>query len=226
MKTLIRQLVEIPGPSGFEHKIREFIRAQASPLADEVRVDNLGNLIVRKNHSAPKLPHILLAAHMDEVGFIVSHIDEAGFIRFLPVGGPKLQTCPGARVRFLNGISGFIGVERLSDPGKLPTFDQMYIDIGRADRKDFPLRIGDMAVSDRPFQELGDRLVSKALDDRVGVAVLLETLRQIAENNARLSYAVDFVFTVQEEVGEHGAPAAGLRFGSGSVPGSRRDAGL
>ena len=208
MKSLIQKLVETPGPSGYEAQVRALVRAEIEPLADGVRVDNLGNLIVRKGQKGPDGLRIMLAAHIDEIGLIVTHIDERGFARLLPVGGVRPATCPGNRVRFLNGAAGVIGIERLSDPNKVPAFDQLFIDLGVSSRNECPVRVGDIAVFERPYQELGQRLVAKALDDRIGVAVLVETLRQLNALESPGPHEVLFVFSVQEEVGVRGATTA------------------
>jgi endoglucanase len=141
---------------------------------------------------------------MDEIGLIATHVDENGFVRFTTIGGVRRHTCPGARVCFVNGTSGVIGEEQLDDSNKLPAFEQMFIDVGASSQKDCPVRVGEVAVFDRPFADLGDRLVSKAMDDRIGVAILIETLRQVQET----PHQVFFVFSVQEEVGLRGATTA------------------
>lgn len=208
MKSLIQKLVETPGPSGYEAQIRAVVRAEIETLADDVSVDNLGNLIVRKGEKIPAGLRIMLAAHIDEIGIIATHIDEHGFVRFLPVGAVRPAACLGSRVRFLNGAIGVIGVERLSDLSKVPSFEQMFIDLGVSSRKECPVRVGDVAVFDRPYQEVGRRLVAKALDDRIGVAILVETLRQLHTRLPAGPHEIYFVFSVQEEVGARGAATA------------------
>jgi endoglucanase len=204
MKELIQKLVETTGPSGHEAPIREVIREEIQPHADEVRVDALGNLIVTRGPGSPQGKKIMLAAHMDEIGLIASHIDERGFVRFTTLGGVYREYCIGGRVRFLNGTRGVIGVERQEDRNRLAGFEQMFIDVGADSRATCPVRVGDMAAFDRPFTDLGERLVSKAMDDRIGVAVLVETLRQLKES----PHQALFVFSVQEEVGLRGATTA------------------
>jgi tetrahedral aminopeptidase len=208
MKSLIQKLVEIPGPSGYETQIRSTVRAEVEPLADAVYVDNLGNLIARIGQKSPDGLKIMLAAHMDEIGLMATHVDASGYVRFLPVGGVRPGTCPGNRVRFLNGAQGVIGVEKLSDPGKVPGFEQMFIDLGASSQKDCPVRVGDLAVFVYPFLDLEPRLVAKALDDRIGVAVLIEALRQMKEQNVATPHEIYAVFSVQEEVGTRGATTA------------------
>jgi endoglucanase len=107
-------------------------------------------------------------------------------------------------VRFLGGTQGVIGREHLSDQNKLPAFEQMFIDVGARNKKACPVRVGDVAAFDRPLADLGDRLVSKAMDDRIGVAILIETLRRMSKSPNQ----VFFVFSVQEEVGLRGATTA------------------
>lgn len=201
MKSLIQKLVETTSPSGYEAAIRAVVRAEVEPLADEVRVDALGNLIVRKGSGGQK---IMLSAHMDEIGVIVTHIEESGYLRFTGIGGVHPMHCVGGRVRFINGQMGVIYVERTEDRSKIPGLDQMYIDVGASSRKDCPVRVGDVAAFDRSFIDLGDKLVSKAMDDRISVAVLIETLRQLKST----PHEVYFVFSTQEEVGTRGATTA------------------
>ena len=204
MKSLIQELVETIGPSGYEKEVRDLIHSKVEPLADEVHIDALGNLIATKGEISSRGKKIMLAAHMDEIGVMATHIDENGFIRFTTIGGVRRQTCVGGRVRFLNGTRGVISYDDLGDVNKLPTFNQMFIDVGTASRADCPVRVGDVAAFDRPFSIYGDRLVSKAMDDRIGTAVLIETLRLLNKTPNQ----VHFVFSVQEEVGLRGATTA------------------
>jgi len=208
MKALIQRLVETPGPSGYEKQIRDVIRAEIEPYADEISSDALGNLIVRVGRRAGQGQRILLAAHADEIGVIATYIDDLGYVRFLPVGGVFPRNCIGGRVRFLSGAQGVIGVERLSSPDRMPAFEHMFIDLGAQGKKDCPVRVGDMAVFERPFLDLGKRIVSKALDNRVGVAVLIETLRRLKAEAPQSLHEIFFVFSAQEEVGLRGAAVA------------------
>jgi len=143
----------------------------------------------------------MIAAHMDEIGLIVSHVDQNGFVRFSPIGGVFRRYVPGGRVRFLNGTQGVLGFDRLDHVNELPTLDKVYIDVGATSKKDSPVKIGDVAAFDRPFTELGNRLVAKSMDDRVGVLVAIEALRALKST----PHDVYFVFTTQEEVGTRGA---------------------
>ncbi len=204
MKELIKKLVETVSPSGYEGEIRQVVRKEVEAFADEIRVDSLGNLIVRKGESSADGKKIMLVAHMDEIGLMATHVDDRGFVRFIPIGGVRPQTCLGGRVRFINGATGVIGSERIDDMSKAPGFEQMFVDLGASNPADCPARVGDIAAFDRPFMDLGKRLVSKAMDDRIGVAVLIESLRQLSHTPHELF----FVFSVQEEVGIRGATVA------------------
>ena len=208
MKSLIQKLVETPGPSGYESQVRDLVRAEIEPLVDELRVDQMGNLIARKGRKVAGGSKVMLAAHLDEVGVVVTHIDEQGFARFLPVGELDPLTCLGSRVRFLNGVTGVIGAERLADEKKAPDFGQLFIDLGYSSRAECPLRVGDAAVFVQPFIELGERLVGKALDDRIGVALLVEVLRQMQTQKIQSAHELYFVFSVQEQAGGRGAISA------------------
>lgn len=203
MKKLLQTLTETFGPSGYEHNVREIVCREVESLADELRVDALGNLIVhrRPGRAAKARKKIMVAAHMDEIGVIVSHVDENGFIRFSPLGGVFRRYVLGGRVRFLNGTPGVIGFDRLDNVNELPMLDKVYIDVGATSRKDCPVRVGDVAAFDRPYSDFGNRLVAKSMDNRVGVLVAIETLRALKST----PHDVYFVFTTQEEVGVRGA---------------------
>ena len=203
MKNLIQKLTETFSPSGFESAVRDVIRAEVAPYADEIRVDALGNLIVRKgpNGSIENARKIMVAAHMDEIGIIASHIDEKGFVRFAAIGGVYPRNLPGGRVRFFNGTPGVIGVEPLDKPTETPPLEKCYIDVGASSNKNHPIKIGDVAGFDRSFVDMGDKLVAKAMDDRIGCAVAIEALKALKST----PHNVFFVFTTQEEVGTRGA---------------------
>lgn len=201
MRELIRRLTETYGPSGIEERIRDVIRAEVEPLADEVRVDPLGSLVVRKQGSG-KGKRIALAAHMDEIGVMVSYVDEKGFARFTRIGGVYPLNCVGARVAFADGTVGVIGVEeKREDASRVPGIEQLYIDVGATSREDCPVRVGDAAVFERPFAAQSTRLIAKAMDDRIGCAILIETLRRLK----RTPHDVHLIFSVQEETTLSGA---------------------
>ncbi len=201
MKPLIQKLTETFSPSGYENAIREVIRKEIKPFADELRVDALGNLIARKGVKSKNGKRIMLAAHMDEIGLMATHIDENGFVRFTGIGGIRPLALTGSRVRFVSGVAGVIGTDRLTDPTKAPTLEQCFIDVGASSKKDCPVKVGDVCGFERPFLDLGKRLAAKSMDDRIACAVMIETLRSLKETPHELY----FVFTTQEEVGIRGA---------------------
>ncbi len=209
MKQLIQKLTETSSPSGYEDAIRKVILTEIGPLADEIRVDVLGNIIARKGQKAAnglstssgQGKRVMVAAHMDEIGLIATHIDENGFVRFTTVGIPFARYLLGGRVRFVNGVQGVIGWERPDKINEIPPADKLFIDVGATSKKDCPVKMGDVAAFERPFVDLGRRLVAKSLDNRAGVAVAIETLRRLG----RRPNEVYFVFTAQEEVGVRGA---------------------
>ncbi len=201
MKPLIQKLTETYGPSGHESQIREIIRAEIAGLTPDISVDPMGSLIAVVNRGAATGKKVMLSAHMDEIGVMVTHVDENGFARFLPLGGLRAHTLVGNRVRFADGTVGVIGEEKRSDTSKTPDIAQLFIDSGATSRQTCKLKVGDAAGMDRPFVDMGHRLAAKSMDDRIGVAVLIETLRALKET----PHEVQAVFSVQEEVGLRGA---------------------
>ena len=202
MKELLKRLTDTFSTSGNEEAIRKVILKEVGDAADDCRVDALGNLIVRigmRADGAAGAKRIMIAAHMDEIGLMVTHVDDKGFLRFTGIGGVYPRNLPGGRVRFANGLSGVIGLEQTDHD--VPPLDKMFIDVGASSKKDCPVKVGDVAAFERPFLELGDRVVAKSMDDRVGCAVAIEALRRI-KNTPHELY---FVFTTQEEVGTRGA---------------------
>ncbi len=202
MKELVKRLVEVHGPAGSEELVRELISSEVEPYVDQLQVDALGNLIAIKRGGEKKL---MFSSHMDEIGVMVTHIDEHGFLRFYNVGGLSPFTLIGNRCYFANGTVGVFGYERL-DAIKDLTMNKMFIDIGASSREEASqkVRIGDTAAIKREFADLGQRLVSKAMDDRVACAVLIEALKQVQQP----VYDVYAVFSTQEEVGLRGARVA------------------
>jgi len=202
MKGLIKKLTETYGPSGREEHIREVIKEEIEGLADEVRVDVMGNLIALKRGSGDGLK-VMLAAHMDEIGIIVTHVDEKGFLRFARLGGVHPLALVGGRAVFANGTVGTFGLEKRgpSEQNKIPGFDKLYLDVGATDKESAPVGVGDIACFQRPFVAQGDRLMAKGFDDRIGCAVLIQVMRDLETS----PHNVYFVFSVQEEVGLRGA---------------------
>ncbi len=204
MKELIQQLTQTQGPSGYESNIRDLIQTEIEAHVDEVRVDNLGNLIAQRGEKKDGGRAVMISAHMDEIGIIATHIDKNGFIRFTNVGGVAARYTNGGRVRFLDGTLGVINTERLTSTSKVPPLDEMFVDVGASDRESCPIKVGDVATFERPFTDMGDRIVSKAMDDRIGVAVMIGALRQLEAS----PHEIYFVFSTQEEVGLRGATTA------------------
>lgn len=190
------------GPSGDEGGVREKIAELARPLSDEVITDTLGNLIVRRKGNGPR---VMLAAHMDSIGFIVTHIEKEGFLRVGKLGGVAPKEAAYSAVRFKNGVRGVFVPEEKADFGKLK-LDECYIDIGARDEEDAQklVQVGDTAVYDGPVRLQGSRVTAPYLDDRLACAVLLSALERIKTPACDLY----LVFTVQEEVGLRGARTA------------------
>ncbi len=205
---LLRRLCEARGVSGAEDEVREILKKEAEPYAASLFVDPLGNLIVEKRGANRPAVKLMLDAHMDEVGMIVTHITEDGLLRFTPVGGIDRRVLGGRQVLVDGRIPGVIGVKptHLLEPGerdRAPKAEDLAIDIGAKDRAEAEAAVtpGDPATFLSPFA-FGETVKSKALDDRAGCALLVELLRQ------ELPYDMTFVFSVQEEVGLRGAKTA------------------
>jgi len=196
--------------SGNEDEVRKYIKAAVEKYADEVKVDSIGNLIVYKKGKSPR-HKVMLCAHMDEVGFMVTGHAENGFIKFKPVGGVDERILPGKRVvigdRKIPGIIGCkpIHLQEREERGNIIKLKSMYIDIG-AEKKEEAERLaplGEYIAFYSEYTEIGEGCVkAKALDDRVGCAILTEALKGDYEFDL---YAC---FTVQEEVGLRGAEVA------------------
>ena len=200
MKTLIKNLVEAYGPSGQEGPVRAFIEGIISSDVDDIRVDAMGNLIARKSGTGTGT-RIMLAAHMDEIGLVVTYADKKGFLRFTRIGGVSPQTLIGNRVRFSNGTTGVIGWEKWFQSTELASWSELYIDVGASSRDDLPVGVGDIAAFDRSFSDLGGRLVGKAMDDRIGCAIMMKAIGEVGQS----PNDIHAVFTVQEELGTRGA---------------------
>ena len=203
MKDLIKKLVESFGPTGFEDEVRAIIHAEIKDLVDEIRVGKLGDLIAVKKGSG-KGRKVMLVAHMDEIGLMVTHVDKRGYARVAPLGGVFPLYCVGARVRFTNGQLGVLEVDLREDTSKTPTLDQLYIDVGATSKTDCPVKVGDVAIFHQGLENVGKRLIAKSLDDRIGCAILIETLRRLKQT----PHEVYFVFSVQEETTSVGARTA------------------
>lgn len=213
---LLKQLCELDGVSGDEHAVRSFLRRRVQAMAeaatvDEVTVDSMGNLIVfKKGKRRDKT--LMVAAHMDEVGLIISKITEDGYLKFKTVGGIDPRVLISKRVR-MGQIKGVIGIKAIHLQSKterdtVPKEKELYIDIGASSKEEAEAMVplGTYAAFDTEYSDFGEeKIKAKALDDRVGCMVLLHALEQSCE--------VDFYacFTVQEEVGLRGAQIAAHR---------------
>jgi putative aminopeptidase FrvX len=209
MKNLIQQLTEISSPSGREEKIRKCIQEHIRPHVDQIQIDTLGNIIAFKKGGGGK--KLLLDAHMDEIGFLVSHIDDQGFLRVEPVGGHQAIKMPNQRLRFEHGAIGCFSYEseelsKLNQDYQQVSFDRLFVDIGAISRNDAlsKVRIGEMATFYPIFTDLGKRVMSKAMDDRIGCAILIELIKQCSQP----WHDIYLVFAIQEEVGLVGAGTA------------------
>jgi len=203
MFDLIKKLTGAVGVSGNEEEIRELIIQEIKDYVDEINVDALGNLIAVKKSKGKK---IMVAAHMDEIGLMVTHIDEKGFLRFSTVGGISRFDSIGQRVRFKNGTVGAVYYEDKLEDMKDLRFSKMYIDIGASNREEAEksVKIGDTACFAGEAVKQGDMVISKALDDRSGCAVVVKAIKDLPQTDNEIY----FVFTVQEELGLRGAGTA------------------
>ncbi len=199
---ILEALNQTHGPSGDEGGVREKIAELARPFADEVTADTLGSLIVRKKGDGPR---VMLAAHMDSIGFIVTHIEKEGFLRVGKLGGISPKEAAYASVRFKNGVRGVFVPEEKADFGKLK-LDECFIDIGVENEEEAKklVQVGDTCVYNGPIRVQGSRVTGPYLDDRIACAVLLCALERIEKPACDLY----LVFTVQEEVGLRGARTA------------------
>lgn len=208
MLNLLKQLCALSGVSSWEDEVRDFIRTQAQPYADSIRTDAIGNLIVFKKGKKSTGNKLLLSAHMDEVGLMVKKIEEDGTLRFSSVGGIDRRVLLGKRV-FVgeNRIPAVVGSKPIhlttkEDRKSVPKLDQLYLDIGAETREEAEqlVSLGDVATFDPEWMEFGNGMLkAKAIDDRVGCAVLLTLLKE------ELPMDCTFVFSAQEEVGTRGA---------------------
>lgn len=203
MLDTLRKLAETYGPSGHEDQIRQAILAEIDGLADEVSVDALGNIIAWKRCGKADAARVMLAAHMDEIGLMVSFVEKNGFLRFVNIGYLIPNTLHGNRVRFADGTTGVIGVDREYQLEDLPHQEHLFVDIG--DAAGGRIGVGDAAGLAREVVVNGSRLIGKSMDDRSGCALQIEVMRQLKKPASDVA----FVFTTQEEVGARGVkPAA------------------
>lgn len=210
---LLKAICEAPGAPGFEQPVRAMIIEEIKDHVDEYSIDNMGNLVaLKKGTKNPENKKVMVAAHMDEIGFLVSHIDENGFIRFQTLGGFDPKTLTAQRV-IIHGKEDVIGVmgckpihvmspEERNKPSKI---EEYFIDCGLSKQEvEKFIEIGDPITRERELIEMGECVNCKSIDNRVSVYILIEALKMIKDP------AYDFygVFTVQEEVGIRGANVA------------------
>ena len=214
---LFKDLCEATGAPGFEYGIRELVIKEMTPLADEIKVDNVGNVVALiKGKSSEK--SIMCAAHMDEIGFIVRYIDDNGFIRILPLGGfdPKTLTAQRVTVHGTKDLPGCMGVKPIhvmspEERTKMPQVTDYVVDLGLSKEEvEKYVSIGDSITRIGDLVEMGDCLNVKSIDNRGGCYMLIEAVRAIKESGNLPDYDLYAVFTVQEEVGLRGAHAATL----------------
>lgn len=214
---LLKRLCETPGIPGREEQMRRLVAAEMRPLTDTLEADAMGNVIGYKK-GAEGGPRVMIAAHIDEIGFMVKHIDDKGFIRLNPIGGWDPRTMFAQRV-LVHGFAGQtlrgalmpaarpIHLLTAEEASKPPKIEEFFVDLGLpADKVKALIEPGDMVTMDRTAEQVGDFIMSKTLDDRVCVFVMLEALRLLKDKPVKANiYAVA---TTQEEVGLRGATTA------------------
>ena len=212
---LLAKTCKTPGTSGFEQKVRELVIRELTGVVDELSTDNLGNVYALKKGQKDK--KVMIGAHMDEIGFMVTHIDDKGFIRFTTLGGFDPKTLTAQRV-IIHGKKNIIGV-MASKPIHVMTPDERnkvakltdyFIDTGLSKEEVMAsITIGDPITREREFIEMGNCVNSKSLDNRLAVFILIETMKQL--QHVDVPYDIYGVFTVQEEVGIRGANVSALK---------------
>ena len=214
MLETLKTLCYLSGPSGYEDEVRDYILERVMPHADEVMTDSLGNLIVTKKGRVAPTKKIMLCAHMDEVGIIITGIDDDGYLRFDFLGGVDRRVVIGKRVYIgKNRIPGVIGIKAYhlvdkEEEKSVPKREETYVDIGAAskDEAEGLVPLGDYGVFDDSVYEFGEGFIkAKALDDRVGCASMIKLLE------SELPCDCTFAFTVQEEIGTRGAKVVANR---------------
>ena len=212
-KKLLAEICEVAGAPGQEQRVREIVIKQVKPLVDEIRIDNMGNVVAIKKGKERK--KVMIAAHMDEIGFIVTHVDDQGFIYFHTLGGfdPKTLTAQRVIIHGKKDVIGVMGSKPIhlmsaADRAKVPTIKDYFIDTGMTKKElDKLISVGDTITRDRKLIEMGDCLNCKSMDNRVSVFILIEMLREMKNTPP---YDVYAVFTVQEEIGIRGANVSAM----------------
>lgn len=207
IKDTLLNLLAIPGPTGSESACADWIEKEIAPYVDETRRDTMGNLIcVKHGNGKGKGKKIMLSAHMDEIGFIVTGIEDEGFLRVMPLGGVRFDQVIACHVVLKSGAQGVVFFEGGHAPGTPLNAGRLFIDIGASSKEEAQQKaaIGDWAVVRPQVSDMGKRVASPYMDDRSGCAVLLETMKQVKNSDNEI-YAV---FSTQEEVGLRGARTA------------------
>lgn len=207
MLNLMKNLTAVRGISGREKTVSDKLLTIVAPLTDKCWNDAMGNLIALRRGTAPdgERRKIMLCAHMDEIGFLVTYIEESGFIRVCAIGGINWVAAAFTEVTFGNGVKGILVPETGTAPADLKQ-EKMYIDIGAKDKKEAErkVQIGDFCALEGGYTRLlGRRIAGRPLDDRIGCAVLVKIAERLKEEP--VADDVYFVFSVQEEVGIRGA---------------------
>jgi tetrahedral aminopeptidase len=207
MQQLAKRLAEAFGVSGFEDEIRSVIREEITGLVDEMHVDALGNLVaLKKGRGGGK--RVMLAAHMDQIGLMVTYIDQQGFMRFTNVGFIYSLASWGGQVRFADGTIGTVGVDGRADTRhSLPELRDYFIDVGAAEKSEVKQKVGSVCGFWPGFAGQGNTWFSPNMDDRVGCVVLVQLLKELKD--AAVDHDLYGVFTTQEEVGTRGARTSG-----------------
>ncbi|OSP56873.1 M42 family metallopeptidase [Pseudoruegeria sp. SK021] len=213
---LLKRLCETAGVPGQEDRVRDLIRSEIDGLFDHVETDAMGSLLCRRDGTDDAPTKIMLLCHMDEIGFLVSHITEKGFCYLQPVGGFDPRNLFSRRVRVcteggdLPGVMNPGGrpvhIASPEDRKKVPEVSEFFVDLGLGKDTANKVNVGDMVVMEEPFVEMGDKVVSKALDNRVACWLGIEAIRALGDQ--RGAAEIHVAFTCQEEVGLRGARTA------------------
>lgn len=220
-RSFLKQLLDAPGPSGFEVRPARVWRAEAESFADQVTIDVHGNSMAALHPD--RRPRVMMAGHVDEIGLQITHIDDDGFLYIDEIGGWDPQVLVGQRVKILSregDLPGVIGKKAIhlmdaDDRSKASKTKQLWVDVGVSSRDEaveMGLRVGDPMVLAQSMIELaGDRIASRAIDNRIGAFVVLEALRMLSEDPAPAAGAFA-VATTQEEIGYQGGGARSSAF--------------
>ena len=211
---LLKEIAEVAGAPGHEQRIREVVLREVKPLVDDITIDNMGNVYAIKKGKSDK--RVMVGAHMDEIGFIVTHIDDNGFVRFHTLGGfdPKTLTAQRVIIHGKEDVIGVMGSKPIhvmtpEERGKALKTTDFFIDLGmKKEEVEKIVSIGNPITRERGLIEMGTCVNCKSLDNRLAVFILIESLRELKDKE--VPYDIYGVFTVQEEVGIRGANVAAL----------------